>query len=91
MKLLMLLSILDARVITGTAVPDGTGRQIWISNLGCTGTQNRLIDCTRNAFGSAPGCSHTRDVGVTCMQFVPGKTHSIYVDIVVNKHYFCCS
>ena len=62
----------DARVLAATSVPDGTGKQIWLDNLQCTGTETRLVNCQRNAFGTH-NCGHSEDVGVTCQQFVPGK------------------
>lgn len=62
----------DARVLPASMTPDGTGRQIWLDNLRCTGTELQLVSCRRNAFGSH-NCNHGEDVGVTCQQFIPGE------------------
>lgn len=67
---------LDAAVLAAGPVPDGTGRQVWIDNLRCRGNERRLIDCPRNGFGSVSSvCTHSRDIGVTCQQFVPCEFH----------------
>ena len=34
------------------------------SNVGCNGTEERLLDCSTDAFGSHT-CSHSEDAGVT--------------------------
>ena len=69
-----ILVLADARILRGRAqVPDGTGRQIWLDELRCRGTESRLVDCPRNAFGVITSCSHLEDVGLTCQQFVPGE------------------
>ena len=38
---------------------------ILLDNVGCSGTESRLIDCSHNPIGSHD-CSHTEDAGVTC-------------------------
>lgn len=70
---LIFFFFLDARVLPAGQVPDGTGRQIWLDELRCTGNERRLVDCPRNAFGQITSCSHAEDAGVTCQQFVPGE------------------
>ena len=42
----------------------GSG-SIWLSNVGCSGTEGRLLDCMTGMFG-AHTCSHSEDAGVTC-------------------------
>ena len=42
----------------------GSG-SIWLSNVGCNGMEERLLDCSTDAFGSHT-CSHSEDAGVTC-------------------------
>ena len=42
----------------------GTG-QIWLDNVGCAGTESRLIDCPANSLGSH-NCVHGEDAGVRC-------------------------
>ena len=36
----------------------------WLDNLQCTGSEARLIDCSRATFED---CSHYEDVGVICL------------------------
>ena len=54
-------------VITGamltTSFTASTGGLIFANNIGCRGTEARLIDCPRSG---AAGCTHAMDVGVTC-------------------------
>jgi hypothetical protein len=44
----------------------GTG-VIWLNDVGCDGTENRLIDCPASTlvFGQH-NCSHSQDAGVRC-------------------------
>ena len=53
---------------------------IWLDNLRCSGRENRLIDCSRNALGSQD-CTHSEDAGVICAPlFIPGP--GMYVGVV---------
>ena len=61
-----------AQVLTRFAVPDGTG-QIWLDDLGCRGTETRLIDCPARLLGRH-NCGHSEDVGVSCQQTGPTCT-----------------
>ncbi len=47
-------------------MPQGTG-QIWLDEVGCAGTESRLIDCAANALGSND-CAHNKDAGVMCAE-----------------------
>ena len=38
---------------------------IHLDNLGCIGTETRLIDCPHNGVG-IENCNHFEDAGVTC-------------------------
>ena len=74
--IIMLLSFfltfyVGARVLPASQVADGVGVAIFLDNLQCRGTERRLFDCPRNAIG-VHNCNHGEDVGVTCLQFVPG-------------------
>ena len=42
----------------------GTGG-IFLDNLGCLGTESRLLDCTHPAIGYH-NCDHNADAGVSC-------------------------
>ncbi len=64
-----------ATTLTGGAVVDGTG-QIVLDNLGCTGTESRLVDCPNNGLG-IHNCVHAEDAGVRCLQPVSSKKISI--------------
>ena len=39
---------------------------IFLDNVGCSGTESRLIDCAHSGIGSHD-CSHSEDAGVTCL------------------------
>lgn len=43
----------------------GTG-EIYLDDLGCTGNESRLLQCSHNTINN---CDHTQDAGVRC----PGK------------------
>lgn len=38
---------------------------ILLDNVGCSGTESRLIDCSNRGIG-VNDCSHSDDAGVTC-------------------------
>ena len=38
---------------------------VWLRNLGCTGTEMSIANCSHDGWGNA-WCSHSNDVGVTC-------------------------
>ena len=42
----------------------GTG-SIVLDNLGCTGSENSLFECSHNGLNTH-NCAHSEDVGVTC-------------------------
>ena len=44
-----------------------------MDNVGCIGTESRLVNCQNNGIG-IHNCLHTEDAGVTCQQ--SGCTHS---------------
>ena len=43
---------------------EGTGT-IWLDNIHCSGTENKLSECNANSFGST-NCYHRQDAGVVC-------------------------
>lgn len=57
-----IITLLDAGV---TAFGPGTG-PIWLEELQCVGTEERLIECPYPAPLGIHNCEHVQDVGVTC-------------------------
>ena len=49
---------------------DGTG-QIWLDEVGCLGTESRLIDCPANPLAQHD-CAHDEDAGVRCINCIEG-------------------
>ena len=52
------------KALEGSEVPSGSG-QIWLDEVGCTGSELNLTSCSSNAVGSHD-CSHSEDAGVQC-------------------------
>ena len=58
--------MLGVTVITTTTSVYGLGSgPIFVSNLGCSGTEATLLECSHIAL-SLEYCTHDRDVGVRC-------------------------
>lgn len=39
---------------------------IWLDNVNCTGSEERIEDCTHNGWGTS-NCGHDEDVSVSCL------------------------
>ena len=57
----------------------GTGLQIWMDNVDCSGNESSLAQCAHGGWGGHTGvCSHNNDVGVYCIPnpvVTPGKSN----------------
>ena len=52
----------------------GSGR-VWLDNVGCSGEEDSLLNCSHHGIGVLRSCSHWDDVGVVC--YKPG-TCTVY-------------
>ena len=56
----------------------GEGRDsIFLSNVSCNGTEDSLVNCTRDPIGSHGQCTHSDDAGVQC-QYSEQKLYTCY-------------
>ena len=53
-----------AIALSSAPTHDGNG-PIWLDEVGCVGTESRLIDCPANPLGQH-NCAHSDDAGVSC-------------------------
>ncbi|XP_034047246.1 immunoglobulin superfamily member 1-like [Thalassophryne amazonica] len=44
--------------------------QIWLDNVGCTGSENSLVECSHRGFGQH-NCNHGEDAGAVCSMSLP--------------------
>ena len=63
----------------------GTGSgPILLSNLYCTGSEENLLQCNRNMYGTL-SCSHSQDAGVIC------EGQSVTTAVLTNIHRCTCT
>ena len=65
---------IDAVAYGGALYGQGTG-PIWLEELACSGSEDRIIDCSHPPLGTH-NCDHIHDVGVIC---IPGQWLSVHV------------
>ncbi|XP_078576486.1 scavenger receptor cysteine-rich domain-containing protein DMBT1-like [Branchiostoma floridae x Branchiostoma japonicum] len=53
------------RATYGASFGQGTG-QIWLDNVGCTGSEARVQNCSHMGWGILRSCRHYEDAGVVC-------------------------
>ena len=56
--------IADAIARSDAYYGQGSG-SIFLTDVGCTGSESRLIDCSYSSY--TDGCSHSDDAGVQCL------------------------
>ncbi|CAC5355692.1 unnamed protein product [Mytilus coruscus] len=64
------LGYCSGQMINIQYVDDGQGT-IWLDNVDCSGSENKLINCTHSI--DTPHCSHWYDVGVYCYLSCPSE------------------
>ena len=75
------ITSLGATVLTD--VPPGTFG-IFLDNLGCTGTESRLIQCPHNGV-NVHNCQHFEDVGVRCLASLTStSTNVVLINLIPN-------
>jgi len=78
---------------------NGVGR-IWLDNVNCAGTENRLTDCPARPWGDH-NCNHGEDAGVTCTGKKPASIYfqekcreiyivvkTVYIYIYLQSYFF---
>ncbi|CAB3993318.1 deleted in malignant brain tumors 1 -like, partial [Paramuricea clavata] len=63
------------KALKGGDVPHGTG-QIWLDDVGCTGSEQSLTNCSHSGWG-AHNCDHGEDAGVECLPEVDECSHEL--------------
>ena len=61
----MKLIFAASEALDRAAFGQGSG-EILLDNVGCTGSESRLIDCPANPVGN-DNCGHSEDAGVRCL------------------------
>ena len=41
-------------------------RSIWLDDVGCSGNESDIADCSHNGWGVVGLCDHSEDAGVKC-------------------------
>ena len=55
--------------VTTSSYGHATGA-IWVTDVGCYGTENALTECSHDGLGSGTCSSHYYDVGVMCCEYI---------------------
>jgi len=62
--IIQIILFADATAQSGAAFGQGTG-PISLTNIGCTGNESRLADCSADT--NTAGCTHSNDASATCV------------------------
>ena len=73
-------------VYTGAHFGEGSGT-IWLDDMQCTGTEDRLSDCSGGSSWGVHNCGHSEDAGVRC-SLTSGKSRERDCPFVImtTKH-----
>ena len=77
----------DAVAFSSAHFGAGTGT-IYMDYVGCTGSENNLIDCSRS---TSFGCfgSHSQDAGVRCQGLIKWSTNIAFMSVLSTKAQCC--
>ena len=59
------LGFFNGTTMQGAQFEYGTG-YIWLTQVGCSGSENKLSHCMHSGAGHVGNCSHSQDVGIQC-------------------------
>ena len=63
---------------------------VWLSNLGCSGSNGKLSSCSHTSYGSN-NCNHTKDAGAGCRSETQNDEYSLDVILCLGEITTACT